>query len=643
MRLILFSLFFFTGFLQLSAQISRELLKKDDQKKPKGSSVLDDSTKQIYGPTTVLLASEESIKLNKPKWNVLDTSIINFHRYQFIASRNNTFQNLGNIGTAITSIYPQTPDIIGARLGFTLYDEYFLNPSDIPIVNTKSPYSKFGIVWGGQGRSMTEAIYTRNIDERSNVGFSYKGLFIDKQIERERRGDRNALGTYYNFYGNYSTKNGKYFITGNFSRNRHTVDESGGVLLNGQGTFQEFFEENRQINLSATETSELRTNYHVYQQYKVNEQVQLYHVYDRYKQWNDFTNTITDGLETDSVFFSPVVVDSVPIRDFTKIIYRQHEVGIKGDIGKTFYSFYYRGREVNLDYKYIEEDSLAFDTYYLENYAGFNLRFGNDSLSYITVSGEYLSGENYRLNAELRNTWFFARGSSARYLPSYTQRAYLGRHNGWSNNFESTISTKVEAGLDVNLVGISIQPTISYNLITDYVYFKEASSGIPTLETLQPVQESGDISVSMLDLKLNYRFLKKLMLTGQVIYSNVSGGSADAIQLPEFLVNTQLSYNNILFDGNLQLQTGIDFHQRSAYFANAYDPSAMQFYVQEEFQVNSFPVIDIFANLKINRGRVFLKFNNVYELIKGTGYFMTPFYPAQETILDFGIDWMLFD
>ena len=102
-------------------------------------------------------------------------------------------------------------------------------------------------------------------------------------------------------------------------------------------------------------------------------------------------------------------------------------------------------------------------------------------------------------------------------------------------------------------------------------------------------------------------------------------------------------YSNILYGGNLHLQLGVDFHQRSAYFANGYDPSTMQFYVQDEFEINSFPVIDIFLNVKINRGRAFLKFNNLNELIKGSGYFLTPFYPGQASVLDLGFDWILFD
>jgi hypothetical protein len=609
-----------------------------------GSSVLDDTTKQIYGPTTTRYTYENNIKYNNSNWHNIDTAVFDFHKYQFIAKTNNTYQDLGNIGMAMMPIYPGSPDIIGARLGFDIYDIYYTGPEEVKIYDTKSPYSKFGIIWGGRGRSVTEAAYTRNIDERSNISFEYKGLFIDKQIERDRRGDRQVLGTNYSFGGNYGTKNGRYFISGNFTRNRQVVDEYGGVLLGADSSLNVYFKDNRQANLSDTETIELRTNYHVYQQFKFNDILQIYHVYDRNKQFNDFNNAVASEVEANADYYNQVALDSLPVRDRTKMIYRQHEVGIKGDIGKTFYSVYYKGREVNVDYKYLEEGSLDYGTYYMENYVGAVMRFGNDSTSFINTYAEYLpASENYKIGARIQNKWFFAEGRSSRYLPTYVQRAYLSRHDSWLNSFESTINTKIESGLNLKVGNLTVSPKAGYNLITDYVYFTKLNLSDTLIRPYQPVQASGDISIITGEINIGLKLLKHFTLKTQFIYAEVAGSSSEAIKLPRYLLNGQLAYYNILYDGNLQLQLGVDFHQRSAYFANAYDPSIMQYYVQDEFEMASFPVIDVFVNMKINRGRVFLKLNNLYEMIKGTGYFLTPQYPAQNTILDFGIDWALYD
>ena len=250
----------------------------------RGSSILDDSTKQIYGPTTSRFTYERNIKFNLPQYWTIDTAIWDMHKYHFLARENNYYQDQGNIGTPTVSVFPLTQQVIGATAGYTLYDLYQLTPEKVKYYDTKSTYSKFGIVWGGGGRAKTDVTYARNIDERAGFGFDFQGLFIDKQISRAGRGDRNTQGVRYNLNGHYATRNGKYRAIGNFVRNRHEVEEYGGVLIDGDSTIAAFFDDNRSESLTESRTVELRTNYHLYHQYKLTDLLQVYHSYDRYKQ-----------------------------------------------------------------------------------------------------------------------------------------------------------------------------------------------------------------------------------------------------------------------------------------------------------------------------------------------------------------------
>ncbi|MEM6525127.1 MAG: putative porin, partial [Bacteroidota bacterium] len=187
-----------------------DLGREEAPQQRRGSSILDDSTKQVYGPSTTKYTFLQNIKYNIPVLWSVDTSIINWHQtqFQYVSKYKNKYVDLGNIGTAMHSIYPLETVVIGASSGFTLFDPYSYNPSEIKYYRTLSPYSRFKIIWGGEGRSRTEASYTRNINERSNFFFDYRGLFIDKQIGRTGRGDRNAQGINYMFGGNYGSKNG---------------------------------------------------------------------------------------------------------------------------------------------------------------------------------------------------------------------------------------------------------------------------------------------------------------------------------------------------------------------------------------------------------------------------------------------------
>ncbi len=611
---------------------------QEERQERTGSSILDDTTRQVYGPTTSEYTYLRNIKFNTPEYWVIDTTVIDWHQTQFqYPSRfNNTYVDLGNIGTAMHSIYPRPSEVIGASSGFTLYDVYAYDLDWIKYYNTKSPYSKFKIIWGGQGRSMTEVSYTRNINERSNIFFDYRGLFIDKQIGRAGRGDRNAQGINYMLGGNYSSKNGKYAIYGNFTRTRHSVEEIGGVQVDDINDTEAYFDDNRQPNLRDAQTIELRTNYQIYQEYKLREGLQFYHEYNRFKQQNDFS-TVTGN----DAFFGDVIEIDTLEKNRSKIVYRQHEAGVKGDFGKGFYNFYYKLKDIDFGYTFLSGDTVGVETNPLENYVGFNLRFGNDSVSYVRAFGEYLLEGNFRLGGSIRNNWIEAEGSTSLTQPSFIQQAYLGRHDLWVNNFDDPITTKVKGNLNLSLGAFKLRPKASYSLLSNYIYFRETD--LEADRSLEPVQASSDISVLTGEVELSIDFLKNMNFNTELIYTNVSGGSADAIRVPEFLANAQIYYARISFGGNLNWQLGFDLHWKSAYFANGYDPAIMQFYVQDRFEVPEYPVVDVFFNAKMNRGRFFFKYNNLYELINGTGYFTVPGYPGQSSILDFGFDWSFYD
>ncbi|MCA6073295.1 putative porin [Fulvivirga sedimenti] len=612
--------------------------KQNQEEDRRGSSIIDDSTKQVFGPQDTRYTYEKYLKYNNLEIFTIDTLIRNFHRFHYVPASGFMYQDLGNIGTALNPIFPENANEIGKMTGFTAYDPYYKTPDDIKYYNTLSPFSRFKIIWGGGGRALTEANYTRNINERINFGFEYRGYFIDKQINRQGRGDRNVQGVYYHLHGSYVSQNRKYVALAYFNRNRHVASDYGGIQSTTNDPMDDiFFSDNRQVNLTDAQTSDLRTNYHLYHQYELSRLVQVYHSVDRYKQLNRFSDS-----PVDDAFWPIDVVDSVQDYDRTKFNVLKNEFGVKGDVGKTFYNFYYKARKLNQNYKYLDSDTLSVPTNDLEHFGGVNLRFGNDSLSYIEAYGEVETRGNYLIGGRLQNTWFHAEARSQRTAPTYMQQAYRGSHHEWSNDFESSITTSISGGVSLSNSWLQFQPSAGYSLLTNYINFRQYYNA-DSLLLVAPFQAAGDISVLYAELAFSITLWKRLLLSSTTRFTNVSGSSADAIQVPELFHLSQLSYNNILFDGNLEIQVGFDFLWRSDYYAMGYDPAIMQYYVQDQFEVYSYPLIDVFINAKVNRGRWFLKLNNVTELIRGKGYFATPYYPGQATVLDFGIDWIFFD
>ena len=73
--------------------------------KKQGSAIIDDSTKQIYGPNTINTFREDKLRFNLTTKSTVDTSEYNFHLTFFDMERANyEAQDLGNMGSMIFQI-----------------------------------------------------------------------------------------------------------------------------------------------------------------------------------------------------------------------------------------------------------------------------------------------------------------------------------------------------------------------------------------------------------------------------------------------------------------------------------------------------------------------------------------------------------
>ena len=166
-------------------------------------------------------------------------------------------------------IFYRVPDVIGVTSGFNSYNLYW-DDEQIRFFDTKSPYSNIRATLGGKGRSATRITFSRNITPRWNFGFTYRPLLIDKQIQRQGKGDRQVRGTYYDIYTSYLTPDSSYRVMFNYRRNHHEVEEYGGVndqadVQGGEFEYKDYFFINAQPNLLEAMSRELRMNMHLFQ------------------------------------------------------------------------------------------------------------------------------------------------------------------------------------------------------------------------------------------------------------------------------------------------------------------------------------------------------------------------------------------
>ncbi len=609
----------------------------------RGSQIVDDSTKNVYGPTTSKWITENEIFLNKKNYKPIDTALNNFHRWTYVQRQNNFYHDLGNVGTALNPIFPVISSSIGANPGYSTYS-LFYETEEPKYFDTKSPFTRMFLVWGGDGRAMTQIEFSRNIKPNWNFGFNYRPILVDKQIQRSGKGDRQTVSHYYDFHSSYKSLNDRYILMGSYRRIRHRVFENGGVLQDPDTVFSEYFDPNAQPYLLAAQTEELRNSLHIFHQYQLASPFQLYHKLDINRQRNYFVDTKASETNYDAYFDftnTDADIDTINVKDgleFKSII---NEVGFKGNAAFLFYSIYYKMRQYSTFNRYVDETTLSFKNDGIENYVGGQIAFRYDSVSELTAQAEYLLGGNYRLQAHLRTPWLDATGISSLAKPSFLPLAYRGSHNAWVNDFSDLFYNQLSAFAKLKWGRLFFSPGATYTTLANYIFYK--SNNVPGEQTVIPVQSSGNQQVFTPEVRMSLRFFRHVYLRPQVLYTQLLNNDDQALRIPEWFINTQLAYENMLFKGSIQVQIGIDAHWRSDYTALGYDPAIQQFYVQPDFVNPAYPLVDVFLNGKIKRGRFFVKYHNILQAIRQTGYLPTPGYPGQRNILDFGFDLFLFD
>lgn len=623
---------FCLGMILLSLRVEAQ---QDPAPRRRGSKIIDDTTKQVYGPKTSRYYFERDVYLNRLTLYTIDTAIRNFHRFTYVQQFDYRYQDLGNIGTAIRPIFYQAPDNIGATSGFTSFDMYW-DTEQPRLFDTKSPYANMDVMLGGKGRSMTHATFSRNITPRWNFGFNYRALLIDKQVQRQSKGDRNVRGTYYDLFTSFLSRDSSYRVIATFRRSNLDVDEYGGIRKPDNFTYEDYFSPNAQPQLLDAANNDLRMNVRLYQQYEIARALQVYNVFERYRQGTEFTdlpNNAPDGYYDYTDTGLGISNDST--QGLTKFKAIRNEAGIKGNLLKLFYQGYYAARWYN------NTNLFTGTVKGLEHYLGGRMSLRLDSLGELSAWGELQSNGNYRLEGELRSKWFEARLKQLQYDVPFVYQHYIGHHDHWQNNFDAINTTQLNGYIHYNSRRFYVSPGLTFTRIGNYVFMKHYPDS--TTQKVFPTQSAGEQVIASPELRFRITMFRHVHLRSDIIYSKLLVSNDDAIQIPELFVNAQLAYENIHFNGNLDIQTGFEFHYQSTYNALAYDVPMQLFYVQKTTPVKAFPLVDVFVSARIKRGRIFFKYNNIVQALTKEGYMATPEYPGQRNILDFGFDWSFYD
>ena len=627
-----------------------------------GTNGIDDSTKVIYGPKSTRYVLEDDIFNNRRKLYTLDTTMDEVHRFTYVQRSKNMYQDLGELGTAMRPVFLQVPQQLGAQSGYYVFSPYAYQSQDVKYFDTKSPYTDMYIALGGNNQNILRFDMAQNISPRWNVGFDVQRFTAQKQFGTSGNNDPYKLLAQnwgVQLHTNYRSKNSKYTLLANFINMNHSVDEQGGVLP-GQTAGGELIPYNytgdSRLRSGTTNTQgphgwEIRNNTHVYQEYILDKGFQLYQKFDYQVQKNFYQDdtlqlnrSITPlGSTTPLPFYPTIFGDTSRLEQHARFRLLENQVGLKGIAQYKGASFNYRAylRVRNYAQSSLYNTSRTnYNTYgttRTETFVGGWLGYYfPDSLSRLTAETELGAGGSYRIQGQLDSKFLTAGGAYLNVEPTLIQERFQSKVYIWPDATRGlgTLSKRnylyAYGKLNVRVKNLRLEPSLDYYLVKNYVYFD-------TDGNVQ--QERSPISIVRPGLGYHLQ-IGKFLVSGQAYYTAKEG--PDVIRMPPVFVNTRIQYE-FLYAKVLYIQTGVDLHYKSPYYADAYMPLTQQYHLQNRQQVEGYVLADLYANLRINRTRLFVKLTHANQGLITPGYFVAPDYLQMRRGFAFGVDWYLFD
>jgi len=644
---VIFQKFTYTGFLLLFSLLVQ-------------AQILDDSTKQVYGPTTTRFLFEKDLLADREDYHFVDTTVDRFHSYDFVSRNNYRYVDLGNLGTAMRPVFYTPPAEIGVYSGFNAYNPYFHYPSDIQYYDTKSPYSSLYYVQGGLAQQLLKVDFSRNITPRWNAGFNYLRTTAPMQFAYVGNQEQNRAidGHSFAFYSRYESPDSSYHVLAHLSHLNHTSNDLGGLIpgdaidstgrLDHAILLEDFQTVGRaQINRTARSV-DLRLNYHLYHQYKFAEGFQVYHVFDRQVQRYRFLDTNPRNPETQGAlgpgrsFYPTFYLSDSITRESTRFAVFENKVGLKGTLSGWNYRAYVRRRDwvgtyqvtANPTSQVIARNRAG------ETFLGLWTQYQFGPKLRLKAEGELMLFRDYRLNGTIETPWFRGGYNSVVYSPSLIQQRAFGNHARWNNStradggFRNTRADQLFGTVILKSGTLTFMPSLTITNLDNYVYFDDKAV---------PQQEPTPIQLVYAGVSLDYRW-KVLRTQHEAIYTLRNGPEADVLRIPAFFVTSRLFAEGPLFKKALYMQLGVEMHYKSNYKGDAYMPATGQFHLQHDFVIPAYPLFEVFANARINRVRLFAKFAHVNQgLVYATGYFTSPYFPGQPRTIALGANWLLFD
>lgn len=612
-----------------------------------------------YGPNTTRYYYWHTLYNNITDTLYIDTTYANRHRYNMVQRNGNTWQDLGIFGTATQPIFYREPEQIGTRLGYNALAPYRLQRDEVRYFDSYSPVTDLDYIQGGKGRTRLRVTHARSITPDASAAIFFQRQEANKILGRNsRRNDPLLSIQNYGAMTRFFSKDLRYKLVAHFLYSEHAVQENGGYNTDelspaNSESLANLSPQELAYSLEEVVSREKVRTFHLYQQFDLKKDstqqakltTQLFHQLEWLRQINEYTDENLAGNVATFYRRLPFNINLFRGQQLTYLTdYQQldNRAGIKGQWNALRYRAYLRSRLYSFEADYTDVSTLADSVKRVniapEWFAGFAANIPIYRHHKLEAEGELqLPMRDYRAKLVYINKWFRGTWLRTVFSPDLTQRHVFGSFFKWDNpDFYRTISDRLNYETDFIPVPflkkyLSFSRFAGFENIQNMVYYDTAGIARQTTEGVR-ILHAG------VHLRARWNYLQWLT---QIMYSYNMG--EDVFRIPPLLINSQLFVQKKFFRDELDGQFGVDFHWKSAFYANAFMPSTQQFILNDRYLTDGFPVLDLFFNFKISKALLFVKVTNLLQDIAGKAYFNTPRYYAQPRSLELGINWLFFD
>jgi len=591
--------------------------------------------------------------LGSSEYRFIDTSFSSLKWYRTL---NATFDDdfgsmpLLNMGDARNQLtLPEIASDLGNYFTLGPYEGYFTNTQNVPFYQVRSPYTEaqyFSALNRGQVFSI---LHTQNINKRWNFVLRYRRL--------------NSLGTYQNaqniqsrflLSSRYVSKNQNYRIAGYVLSEKMDAQENGG--LENDSVFEQNIDVPREsilVNLrgGSPDLRVIRNREFFFQQeYKFLESrvskdttkadtlqsklpgsggnyLSLLHEVKYQRRSITYTSNAEDFY--DNYFFQE--------RGYTDSV-ASHLIDTRlmlaGNLGDSS-NLNMQGGLRAFQYNYVNN--------FLNQYSGNLGLVANISgriKDLVDVNGnlEYVFAgpltNNLSIAAKGRINLFhrlFLEGGYHYQVksPEFFAQRYVSNNFIWLNNFQD-IATGI---IDVKLGWQGGYLAWKQFNANNWVYFNGNQL---------PDQATQAIKYTQIEARRNFDFWGFVHLDNRAVFQQSLAGE-EFLPLPNWVTRNALYFDFALFKKALSCMVGTELNYFSSFNSPSYSTGTGRFFLAREKEIGNYPYLDLFAQFKIKRAKVFLKYQHVNEGLQGYRYYSAPAYPLPDRVFRIGISWRFFN